>query len=641
MELTESDQRLLAGIIQEAASGEGTITFNFENSKMFGRVHEVRGGGAGRKTFVKEISIKCDDQTEKNLGDILSDENNYSRIRINSIDAIYEFGGRLVHVSENIFDFSVLGPLVKEDRRQKIRATFNNDVESPALLYDGKDFIIGMVKIFDHSYGSLGIEIRTMVRLDLAKSYELSASLNINGHFIKAEESELKRLVELPSDDEVVFKYSAGLVFKERTSARKEERLSYRVVADGLKICINSCFAPDFEIGISLQDMAMSGFKGKILKKQNGHLLWSGCGVKLSGTNLKGQIVSVNDDCIRVEWFLNGEASEKKWADLVSGSRSQEVDLSVSNPEDLMSTFKRSGAAPKEYLEQLKLLGNNTLKGLGNEEQFKEWFFKWIERDVAGRINGHLAGYRLGDNLWCAGDLFSDPDQSQKISRDFSRKFFTHFVDFLLRKSPVPKVYAAWKASHPMWKGLEEYISANPSSVYSNLNGYTFFVDPAKKLSDSGVFDCSEVRAIEEQNITNIIEKLKKNNVYEFAKAFDFDSDRFGSPGTKQIFADKNFEFKRHYFSCTSGTKELLVICTRFPYGVSPFNNTSIIYVLNLGETAPYLDQNLADEIGCLVSKFGVFPHRVVLLTPPEWGLSDSKLPVRTVIVDPRMWLFS
>ena len=304
-----------------------------------------------------------------------------------------------------------------------------------------------------------------------------------------------------------------------------------------------------------------------------------------------------------------------------------------------MSAFVRSGSAAPEYLSQLPLLGPNTLQGLTEESNYPDWFFKWVERDNRGKIKGHIAGYRLGDNLWCAGELFADPDLSQKVSTTFAKKFLEHFVDFLQRKTPTPKVYGAWKLNHPFWKNTEGFLEANPDAIFSNLLGYTFFLDPSKKMTTTVPITFTTLNGSELTEINEISTQLKDRNVFEFAHAFDFDIDRFGSPRIREKFAARNFTFRRKYIVARSDYFECLLILSRFPFGVSPYNNTSIIFALPMSGDISNFTQNFVNAIGKEAVCEGIYPHRVVLLAPPGEGTLDSALAVRALIVQPKMWL--
>jgi hypothetical protein len=135
---------------------------------------------------------------------------------------------------------------------------------------------------------------------------------------------------------------------------------------------------------------------------------------------------------------------------------------------------------------------------------------------------------------------------------------------------------------------------------------------------------------------------LKQSHLLGFARAFDFDQDRFGSPRTRENFASREFLFRRRYLVLKTIELECLIIFTKIPFGVSPFNNTSIVFALPLIANHSAFTQEIANLIGQKVASEGVFPHRIVYLTNVNAKISmESNLPVRTVIAEPRLWLNS
>lgn len=637
-QINYNDQIVIAALVRESSVAENYIQISMSDEVISGLVINLKEEGSGRKVILKTFTVRSFLNPERT--NLEQEMLTTQTARIQALDAVYEIGVKLIAFQDQDYTFEVIGPLSKEDRRKKYRSSLEHSFESPILLETQKGNYLGMTRVFDFSFGSLGVEIRTLTELDENDEYKATGTLSVNGHLILIEHAPVRRLHVLKGREEgKVFCYSAGIVFNNQVKKRAGQRLSQRVAPDGLVILVNSCLVPHFEIGITVLDMATSGFKGVFKKKQDRRLLWTGCGLRLHGTDLRGTVVYADEDSIRVEWYLDGGSGEKHWTDLVSGARNPGSDLSLSSAEDLMTSFIRSGTASKGYLSHLPLLLDNTIKGLSNESKYPDWFFKWIERDEKGKTKGHIAGYRLADNLWCAGDLFSDPDQNIKISPGFSKKFLDHFVDFLQRKTPVPKVYGAWKQNHPYWVKTESYLNQNPDVLFSDLLGTTHFINLSRIINNVSDFKFQEIIDADRNQMSHVSDRLRNNGLMGFASAFDFDEDRFASPRTREQFAFRNFIFRRRYFLVSSEKFEGLVVTSRFPYGVSPYNNTSIIFVLPLSSSAEEFSESTSEQIAILAAKIGIYPHRVTYVFPRSHSTNEKKAQNRIVIVQPRMWL--
>lgn len=631
----------LINSLREAVASRAQVHFKSATVEYFGHIVELAEHGSGRSTKIENALF-------------LPEEYDAEIESIKETEGILSF-----HTNSGFLEFSVIAtftesaiPIIKlenfktlkaqEDRRSS-RTLINNNPISFVTLSGQKIHQIGTFELKDVAVKAVGGILRVTNEIEDLPLI-VSGRISAGSSTIRLRKAEVFRAKLLSGSKSKFFEYKVAINIEHVTSnkeSQKDRRLFKRQSHARFDLIeIQSSLFPTTRIQLRVTDLSIIGLCGQLVEHLDESLLPGGCEVTFS--DIRGEVISNIDGLIRIKWMLDSDSAHKSWQAALAKFSEKSNNLRSYESQSILTLLARSGIKNSSYVISFQT-ARDILPTFGEIEKTGDPIvYRAVQRDSDGRLLAHIGSFKIADNLWFNGDLFSSNDGKANSTKEFVKEYFQNFIEFARASRPRPKVISSWTKGHPYWRSLEDALFKEKSELLiAKASIHTVLPDIRTVFEkDSNQFLIQEINQNDIKEINDLISDADNSGLTPFLKAFDFDHDRFGSPLLRMSLDRVGYRLLRSYLKVSDATNTYIAVISRMPEGLSPQRHQSAVWIFCIKGTPDSGSvKRLVNSVILFATEISTFPSIIRIV-----GRDLSRLEGKEcllVLAEPTMWEYA